>query len=61
VYRTDIYGVAARVAGAEKILFGSDYPLICPKRYFTEMNQSGLPDRDIKSISVENAARLFGL
>jgi hypothetical protein len=59
VYRTDIYRVAAQLAGVDRILFGSDYPLISPKRYFTEMKQSGLSDLDIDSISGENAARIF--
>jgi len=59
VYRSDIYRVATQVAGPGKILFGSDYPLISPKRYFTEMRQSGLSNDDIDHISGKNAARIF--
>lgn len=59
VYRGDIYRVATQVAGPNKILFGSDYPLISPKRYFEEMRQSGLPDLEIDYISGKNAARIF--
>jgi len=59
VYRSDIYRVAAQVAGPRKILFGSDYPLISPKRYFKEMRQSGLSDLEIDYISGKNAARIF--
>lgn len=59
VYRSDIYKVAAQAAGSNKILFGSDYPLISPKRYFTEMRASGLAVLDIDYISGENAARIF--
>jgi len=59
VYRPDIYRVAAAVAGSDRILFGSDYPLLPPGRYFAEIRQSGLPDRDIDSISGDNAARIF--
>jgi predicted TIM-barrel fold metal-dependent hydrolase len=59
VYRSDIYRVATQVAGPNKILFGSDFPLISPKRYFTEMRQSGLADLDIDYISGKNAARIF--
>ena len=59
VYRSDIYRVATQAAGPNKILFGSDYPLISPKRYFTEMRQSGLSNDDIDYISGKNAARIF--
>ncbi len=59
VYRTDIYMVATRVVGPHRVLFGSDYPLLSPKRYFAEMRQSGLPNLDIDSISGKNAARIF--
>ncbi|MDA8307896.1 MAG: amidohydrolase family protein [Deltaproteobacteria bacterium] len=59
VYRTEIYRAAAQAVGAGRILFGSDYPLLSPKRYFAEMNQSGLTQPDINSICGENAARLF--
>jgi hypothetical protein len=59
VYRSDIYRVATQVAGHNKILFGSDYPLISPKRYFTEMRQCGLADLHIDYISGKNAARIF--
>ena len=59
VYRTDIYTVATRAAGRDRILFGSDYPLLSPRRYFAEMRQSGLPDLHIDSILGENAARIF--
>ena len=60
LYRNDIYPAAARIAGS-KILFGSDYPLISPKRYFDEMKASGLTDSQTAAISGGNAARLFGL
>jgi predicted TIM-barrel fold metal-dependent hydrolase len=59
VYRSDIYRVATRAAGPDRILFGSDYPLLSPNRYLTEIRQSGLADLDIDSISGENAARIF--
>ncbi len=36
LYRRDIYSLAATAAGAEKILFGSDFPLISPGRYLSD-------------------------
>lgn len=43
LYHPKIYSVAIDILGPDKILFGSDYPLISPGRYFAEMERSGLP------------------
>jgi predicted TIM-barrel fold metal-dependent hydrolase len=60
LYTPDIYRVAGEVIGYDKILFGSDYPLLKPKRYFDEMISSGLsPDR-FRQITGGNAADLLG-
>jgi hypothetical protein len=59
VYREDIYRIATDIAGSGSILFGSDYPLISPKRYFMEFIGAGLSQQDIDAISGENAARIF--
>jgi len=59
LYSEDIYGIATRTAGSGRILFGSDYPLISPKRYFMELERAGLSKDDIDAISGENAARVF--
>jgi predicted TIM-barrel fold metal-dependent hydrolase len=61
LYDGRIYALAARLAGAEKILFGSDYPLIQPSRYFEELASVGLPEAEVTAICGGNAARLFGL
>ena len=61
VYRSDIYRVAAQMVGPNRILFGSDYPLITPKRYFTEMRDSGLLNYDMDCICGKNAAAIFHL
>ncbi|MGV8073179.1 MAG: amidohydrolase family protein [Syntrophobacteraceae bacterium] len=59
LYRSSVYFHMARMIGAGKILFGSDYPLISPRRYFREIASSGLTQEEIKDISGENARRLF--
>ncbi len=61
LYKNDIYRVAKELVGIEKILFGSDYPLIKPGRYFKELAQSGLSEEEITNIKGGNAARLLGL
>ncbi|MFZ1198974.1 MAG: amidohydrolase family protein [Desulfobacterales bacterium] len=61
LYDTRIYTVAAQLAGPEKILFGSDCPLLPPSRYREEFVQAGLSKADIDRISGGNAARLLRL
>lgn len=59
LYRPQVYELAARILGPEKILFGSDYPLIRPGRYFREMEEAGLDPETSRLIKGESAARLF--
>ena len=59
LYDAAIYPVAAAAFGYEKILMGSDFPLLKPLRYVDEMNKSGLPDGQIRAICGENAANLL--
>jgi predicted TIM-barrel fold metal-dependent hydrolase len=53
LYDPDIYRHAVEIIGEEKILFGSDYPLIRPGRYVQEITDSG--------ISPEQARKILGL
>jgi len=61
LYTPDIYRIAGEIIGYEKILFGSDYPLIRPGRYLKEMESAGLSLEHIKKIAGENAERLLNL
>lgn len=61
LYRPDIYPNAVRLAGEDKVLFGSDFPLIRPARYFKEMAASGLSDAERDRICGGNAQKLLGL
>ena len=58
LYDPDIYQIAVRLIGVDKILFGSDYPLLKPTRYFQEIGDSGLSKEDQAGILGENAAML---
>ncbi len=59
LYQPEIYQQAIALAGEEKILLGSDYPLIKPGRYFKEMALAGLSPSQQQAISGQNAARLL--
>jgi len=59
LYDNRIYKLAAEMIGIERILFGSDFPLLKPDRYFREMELSGLTDDQIAAVCGLNAARLM--
>jgi predicted TIM-barrel fold metal-dependent hydrolase len=61
VYAPGIWPIACELAGADKILFGTDFPLLNPGRYFDEINTSPLTQEDRMRILGRNAAELFGL
>ena len=48
-------------AAAERVLFGSDYPLITPDRWLADFEQADFKDEVRPLILKENAARLLGL
>ena len=45
----------------DRVLFGSDYPLITPDRWLADFEQAGFRDEVKPLILKENAARLLGL
>lgn len=56
-----IYEKAADLAGADRILFGSDYPLLKPSRYIKEI-EANVQDEALKQkILGGNAAAVLGL
>ena len=61
LYNPEIYRLAAQVVGAERILFGSDNPLMPPRRPLAEIKALGLPPATQALITGGNAARLLGI
>jgi predicted TIM-barrel fold metal-dependent hydrolase len=59
LYRPEIYRLAAEMVGPERILFGSDYPLLPPRRYVKEMEEAGLPEEWREMIMGKNLAGLL--
>jgi hypothetical protein len=61
LYRPQIYSLAVQVIGPGRILWGSDFPLISPARYFRELAETGLSSAVQGQILGENARQLLGL
>ncbi len=61
LYVPDIYRVAGEIMGLDKVLFGSDYPLLSPERYFRDMESAGLPPEALIKFKGMNAAAVLGL
>jgi predicted TIM-barrel fold metal-dependent hydrolase len=61
LYNKRIYHIAIAIVGPQRILFGSDYPLIPPQRYKQEMEEAGLAAEEREAILGLNAKRLLGL
>jgi len=61
LYTPQVYGQVAQLVGAEKILFGSDYPLILQRRFLKEINALDLSAGVKKKILYGNAKKLLGI
>jgi len=61
LYSPEIYNQAIQLVGADKILFGSDYPLLTPGRLLKEISSLDLPEATKSLILSGNARRLLGI
>jgi len=59
LYQPRIFGHIADIAGADKILFGSDYPLMSPRRVMAQIESVGLSPEVKAMILGGNARRLL--
>lgn len=60
LYSPQIYRRVADLVGVDKILFGTDYPLLSPTRLLDEISSTDLSEAEKKMILSENARRLLG-
>jgi len=61
LYNSQIYKQVIQLVGADKILFGSDYPLIPQRRYLKEIDSIDLSREYKENMLYGNAARLLGM
>ena len=61
LYRPRIYNQVVQLVGADKVLFGSDYPLIPQSRFLKEINSLDLPQETKALILSGNAQKLLGI
>jgi predicted TIM-barrel fold metal-dependent hydrolase len=59
LYDPRVYEVAVLAAGAEKLIFGSDFPLLSPKRYVDGLGSLSAEERS--AVQGGNARRIFSL
>jgi len=61
LYSPQVYQQVVQLVGGDRILFGSDYPLLAPGRLLKEIEEAGLPPETKELILGGNARRLLGL
>ena len=59
LYDPEIYDMALKAGVLEKVLFGTDYPLLTPDRYYRDIDQSQLTLEQKQRVLGENARALF--
>ncbi len=61
LYSPQVYTQVVQLVGADKILFGSDYPLLAQGRLLKEIRSLNLPEETKSLILSGNAQRLLGI
>lgn len=60
LYDPRIWKLASELAGIERILFGTDFPLLSAKRYREELEASDFTAEELERICWKNAAEVLG-
>jgi predicted TIM-barrel fold metal-dependent hydrolase len=61
LYQPRIFKLAPEAVGRQRVLFGSDYPLLGQARVLRQLREAGLPPEAEAAIAGGNAARLLGI
>jgi predicted TIM-barrel fold metal-dependent hydrolase len=60
LYDPEIYNMAIQANVIDKVLFGTDFPLLTPDRYYADMDKSVMTPAHKRQVLGENALALFG-
>jgi predicted TIM-barrel fold metal-dependent hydrolase len=60
LYDPQIYNMAIEAGVIDKVLFGTDFPLLTPKRYYEDMDRSSMTKAHKAKVLGENAFALYG-
>jgi len=61
LYHPQVYHQVSQLVGSDRILFGSDYPLLAQSRLLSEINSLDLPEETRSLILSGNARRLLDI
>ncbi len=61
LYSPQVYGQVVQLVGADRVVFGSDYPLLEQSRVIREIESCHLPEEAKNLILAGNAQRLLGI
>jgi predicted TIM-barrel fold metal-dependent hydrolase len=61
LYTPEVYSQVIQLVGADKVLFGSDYPLLAQKRLLNEIEALGLAEESQSRLLAGNALKLLGI
>ncbi len=59
LYDSQIYDIAVTAGVGDKILFGTDFPLLTPDRYYTDMDNANISSLQKEKILSGNALALY--
>ncbi|MEI7884344.1 MAG: amidohydrolase family protein [Clostridia bacterium] len=59
LYDAKIYQIAKELGIMDKVLFGSDFPLLSPERYWQGIAESKIDQEDLNKLFGHNALKLF--
>jgi predicted TIM-barrel fold metal-dependent hydrolase len=61
LYTPQVYSQVIQLVGADRVLFGSDYPLLAPGRLLKEIETLGLDEASESRLLAGNALELLGI
>ena len=61
LYRPQVYHQVIQLVGSDKVLLGSDWPLLAPRQLLEEINSLGLPEETRRLVLSGNAQRLLNI